>query len=324
MKRHGNLFPQIVDYDNLELAYKKARKGKSKKSSVIKFAQNPENNLRNIQDLLISGEFTTSNYTVKKIYEPKERTIYVLPFTPDRIVQHAIMNVLEPIWNNLFIYDSYACRIGKGIHKGSAKTMEFVRKYKYCLKADVSKFYPSIKHDILFDIINKKIKCNKTLALLRDIIYSVDGVPIGNYTSQWFGNLYLNELDTLVKSDLKVKGYLRYCDDFVLFHDDKSFLRDISIIIQDFLWNKLRLILSKCSVFPINHGVDFLGYRHFDNYILLRKSTTKRVAKRLNKIPQMLSEGKMLLDSCVSSIASTLGWLNHSNSYHLKQKLELI
>lgn len=324
MKRYGNLFPQIVDYDNLELAYEKARRGKSKKQSVIKFAQNPEKNLSHIQDLLVSGEFTTSNYTIKKIYEPKERTIYVLPFAPDRIVQHAILNILETIWDNLFIYDSYACRKGKGIHKGSIKTMEFVRKYKYCLKADVSKFYPSIKHDILFNIINKKIKCSKTLSLLKDIIYSVAGVPIGNYTSQWFGNLYLNELDMLVKHKLRIKGYLRYCDDFVLFHDDKTFLKDASLIIQDFLWDRLKLVLSKCSIFPINHGVDFLGYRHFNNYVLLRKSTAQRIARRLNKLPLLLHKGKASFDLCVSSIASSLGWMSHSNSYNFQVKVGLI
>ena len=321
MKRRNNLFDQIVDIDNLRLAYQKAKKGKSKKASVIKFSQNIEENLLKIQESLVNKTFTTSHYTIKNVYEPKERLIHVLPFAPDRIVQHAIMNVLEPIWDKLFISDSYACRIGKGIHKGSHKTMEFVRRYKYCLKCDVSKFYPSINHNILYKIICKKIKCKDTLELLKDIVYSTDGVPIGNYTSQWFGNLYLNELDFFVKQTHKIKAYIRYCDDFLLFHNNKSYLRDLSIKIQNFIWANLRLILSKCDLFPVSRGVDFLGYRHFKNYILLRKSTVKRVKKRLQKLPAQLHEGKRLFDSCVSSIASTLGWMQHGNCFNLQQRI---
>ena len=324
MKRHNNLFDQIVSIENLRLAYQKAKKGKSKKVSVIKFSQNVEENLLKIQESLINKTFTTSHYTTKKVYEPKERTIYVLPFAPDRIVQHAIMNFLEPIWDKLFIHDSYACRTGKGIHKGSQKTMEFVRNYKYCLKCDVSKFYPSINHDVLYKIICKKIKCKDTLELLKNIVYSTDGVPIGNYTSQWLGNLYLNELDSFIKQTHKIKAYIRYCYDFLLFHEDKHYLRELSIKIQDFVWTNLRLILSKCDLFPVSRGVDFLGYRHFRNYLLLRKSTVKRVKKRLAKLPLQLHKGKLLFDSCVSSIASTLGWMQHGNCYNLQRKLELI
>jgi retron-type reverse transcriptase len=323
MKRHNNLFEQIITLDNLELAYKKAKLGKGKKTSVIRFAQNSEGRLLAIQESLINKTFTTSSYTVKQIYEPKERTIYVLPFAPDRIVQHAIMNILEPIWDKLFIHDSYACRVGKGIHKGSSKTMEFVRKYKYCLKCDVSKFYPSIKHNILFSIIQKKIKCNDTLDLLHNIVYSVEGVPIGNYTSQWFGNLYLNELDTYLKQDNHIKGYIRYCDDFLLFHNDKSYLSSLSLKVQDFVWTKLRLILSKCDLFQVKRGVDFLGYRHFPSHVLLRKSTVKRVKKRLLELPKLLKQGKINIESYTSSLASTNGWLKWANSFNLRNKLSI-
>jgi RNA-directed DNA polymerase len=323
MKRYGNLFNQIVTIENLELAYKKAKLGKSKKTSVIRFALNPEERLAVIRESLINKTFSTSSYTVKQIYEPKERTIYVLPFAPDRIVQHAVMNILEPIWDKLFIFDSYACRIGKGIHKGSTRTMEFVRKYKYCLKCDISKFYPSIKHDILFKVIQKKIKCKDTLDLLHNIIYSVGGVPIGNYTSQWFGNLYLNELDSYLKQDNHIKGYIRYCDDFVSFHNDKSYLKELSLKIQDFVWDKLRLVLSKCDLFPVNRGVDFLGYRHFPFHILMRKATVKRVKKRLTELPKLFKTGKINLESYISSIASTNGWLMWANSFNLRNKLNI-
>lgn len=192
------------------------------------------------------------------IFEPKHRLIYKLPFNPDRIIQHALMNIVEPIWDNLLIHDTYACRQGMGVHSGSTRTMDFIRKVGregYCLKMDISKFYPSLKHDILFDIVKKKIKCKDTLWLLEDIIYSVEGgynVPIGNYTSQWFGNLYMNELDQHMKHDMKIKYYIRYCDDFLLFHEDKRFLNDMKDYIESYLKETLDLTLSKADVFPIS------------------------------------------------------------------------
>lgn len=209
MKRHNNLFDKIVDKDNLLLAYKKAKKHKNWQQKVIRVEKDLDNLIEGLRLSLINGTYKTAEYRTKKIYEPKERTIYVLPFYPDRIVHHAIMNILEPIWDNLFISDSYACRNGKGQHKGSQKCMEFVRKNKYCLKCDISKFYPSINHEILKLIIRKKIKCKRTLNLLDTIIDSIDGetnIPIGNYLSQWFGNLYLNELEVLNK-EIKVLAF---------------------------------------------------------------------------------------------------------------------
>jgi RNA-directed DNA polymerase len=326
MKRHSNLFSQIVELDNIRLAYQKARKGKSSKSAIKRFDKDPEKRIIEIRDSLINNTFTTSNYETKWVKEPKSRLVYVLPFNPDRVVQHAIMNILEPIWEKLFIDDSYACRIGKGIHLGSKKCMEFVRKYKYCLKCDISKFYPSVNHDILFDIIRHKIKCSPTLSLLKEIIYSIPGgknIPIGNYTSQWFGNLYLNELDQYIKHQHKVKPYIRYCDDFILFDNNKRVLNNLSHKIIDFCKDTLALTLSKCDLFPVTQGVDFLGYRHFNNYILLRKSTTRRVMRRLKLLPTLLEKGRLSIDSYRSSLASTWGWLKWSNTHNLRLSLKL-
>lgn len=245
MKRHNNLFDKIVDKDNLLLAYKKAKKHKSWQQKVIRVEKDLDNLIEELRLSLINGTYKTAEYRTKKIYEPKERTIYVLPFYPDRIVHHAIMNILEPIWDNLFISDSYACRNGKGQHKGSQKCMEFVRKNKYCLKCDINKFYPSINHEILKLIIRKKIKCKRTLNLLDTIIDSIDGetnIPIGNYLSQWFGNLYLNELDMFMKHDNKIKCYIRYCDDFLLFSNDKALLKEMAIKIKDYVENIFHLV----------------------------------------------------------------------------------
>lgn len=167
MKRHGNLWNKIIDKDNLLLAFKKAKRHKSWQQKVIKVEQNLEEMIEKLRESLINGTYKTSGYRQKKIYEPKERTIYILPFYPDRIVHHAIMNILEPIWDKLFISDSYACRKNKGQHKGSIKCMEYVRKNRFCLKCDISKFYPSINHEILKRIIRKKIKCKRTIAQIQ-------------------------------------------------------------------------------------------------------------------------------------------------------------
>jgi len=204
--------------------------------------------------------------------------------------------------------------------------MEYVRKNNYCLKCDISKFYPSVDQDTLYKILQRKIKCADTLWLIKNIIYSYPGgknVPIGNYTSQWFGNMYLNELDMYVKHELKCKDYVRYCDDFCLFHDDKMVLNAAAKSIETFLLNRLNLRFSKCDLFPVSHGVDFLGYRHFRKYILLRKSTAKRVKKRLAMLPRLLENGKITKGQFKSSVASTWGWLKWANTYNFRLSLDI-
>lgn len=330
MKRYGNLFEKIVELDNIYLAYRKARKGKSWQNTISRFDDDLDENIFNIRDSLIEKTFTTSPYIEKIIYEPKQRTIYKLPFNPDRIVQHALMNILEPIWDGMFIHDSYSCRKGKGIHAGSRRTMEFIRAVgpgAYCLKMDIRKFYPSINHDILFDVVQRKIKCKDTLWLLEDIIYSIPGgknVPIGNYTSQWLGNLYLNELDQFLKHEHKIKHYIRYCDDFILLHQNKKFLHRMAEEIEAFLEDKLALDLSKRDVFPVKQGIDFLGYRHFPDHILVRKSTAKRIKHRMRDLPGELAKGEITPDRYRSSVASMEGWLLWANSYNFKQSLGLV
>lgn len=326
MKRHGNLWDKITHPDNLMQAYKKARRGKGWRQSVRKFEEDIPGNLLKLQKLLCTKQYTTSKYAEKTIYEPKERVIYKLPFFPDRIVQHALLQVLIPIWDNLMIYDSYACRVGKGMHEASRRTMGHVRHYKYCFKADISKFYPSIDHDALMSIIVRKIKCTNTLHLIENIVRSFPGgknVPIGNYTSQWFGNLYMNELDQLIKHKYKMAAYLRYCDDFVIFSNDKYFLHQLKNNIDIFIQTHLQLKFSKWSIFPVTQGVDFLGYRHFPNKVLIRSSTSQRMIKRMVALPQLLKSGIISLDQYRSSIASTEGWLRWANTYNLKINLQL-
>jgi len=319
-QRHGSLFAGISARDNLIEAYHKARKGKGHMQNVLAFEKDVDGNIDRIHQALQDRTFTTSHYQEKTIFVPKQRSIYVLPFAPDRIVQHALMRVIEPIWDKLMIHDSYACRVGKGQHAGSRRAMQFVRRYKYCLKADISKFYPSIDQDVLAAIIRQKIKCRPTLWLIDDIIYSFPGgknVPIGNYTSQWFGNLYLHELDRLVKQTYKIGPYLRYCDDFCLFSDSKQQLQELKISLGEFLERELHLKYSYAEVFPVKQGVDFLGYRHFPTHILLRKSTARRVQRRLKFLPKLLAAGRITADQYRASLASTRGWLKWANTHNL-------
>lgn len=304
--------------------------GKKSKHNVIRFLTDKEGKLEHCRQLLISKTYKTSPYCTKKVYEPKERLIYVLPFFPDRIIQHALMNVVSPIWEGMFYDHSYACRVGKGGKAGSARTMDLVMRYDYCLKCDISKFYPSIDQEVLMRIIERKIKDPDVLWLMRDIVSSFPGgknVPIGNYTSQWFGNLYLNELDRFVLDELKVSAYVRYCDDFCLFSDNKAELHEAARRMREFLQDHLKLKFSKCDVFPVYQGVDFLGYRHFrrngKSYVLLRKSTARRVIRRIKRLPRQYEAGKISFDTFRSSIGSTYGWLKPANTRNLSVSIKL-
>lgn len=326
MERHGNLFDRITHPDNLYAAYRAAAKGKRWQKAVKRFEEDVPGNLLALQKALCTGQYRTAKYKTRRIHEPKKRIIYILPFYPDRIVQHAVVRVLEPIWDPLFITDSYASRKGKGMHRGSAKAMRFIRNYDYVLKADISKFYPSIDQAVLMGIIKRKIKCPPTLSLLEEIVYSYPGgknTPIGNYTSQWFGNLYLNELDMAVKHDLKCRAYVRYCDDFVIFSNDKKCLHQIKAWIERFLLGTLRLRFSHWAVAPLTTGLDFLGYRHWRHKILARKATVKRVKCRLKRLAVRLAQGDYDVQKARSSLASTEGWLLWCNSYNLRKALNL-
>ena len=324
MKRLNNVWSMIIDKDNLRLALQKAAKGKKQRPSVRKILNNTELYIDKLYNSLKAGTYKTSKYSIITLFVPKERKIFRLPFYPDRIVHHAIMNIMESFWDSQFIYHSYACRQGKGQHKGSTKCMDYARKYKYVLKCDISKFFPSVDHAILKVILRRKIKDKRLLSLFDEVIDSVNGnpytpdgknIPIGNLLSQWFGNLYLNELDVFVKHTLRVHPYIRYSDDFILFSNDKAELHNCLIEIRNFLDTKLKLKLSKGSVFPVSRGIDFLGYRHFPDYVLLRKRTVKKWKRFFKKLELPPTRRN------VAQLASFNGIVCHANTYNFRQDI---
>jgi len=321
MKRINDLFDKVVTKDNLMLAYQKARKGKSGQYGVKIFEKNVERNINHLYDELISGIYKTSEYSIFKIYEPKEREIFRLPFR-DRVVHHAIMNILEPVWVSVFISHSYACIKGKGIHavlKDLKCDLTDIENTTFCLKLDIKKFYPNIDHEILKCIIRKKIKDKRILKLLDEIIESAPGVPIGNYLSQFFANLYLSYFDHYMKEIKKVKYYYRYADDVVILAADKPYLHDLLVDIDDYLTNQLNLKLKRnYQVFPVSaRGIDFVGYIFRHTHILMRKSIKVRFcrkAAKLNKKELDPKQYKML-------IAPHIGWAKHCDSKHLQKKI---
>ena len=286
MKRYGFLFEKICNIDNINLADSKARKGKKNKKEIAEHDAKEDDNQRLLESLL-NGTYNTSKYKTFKIYEPKERLIYKLPYYPDRIVHHAIMNVMEPIWVKTFINNTYSCIKGRGIKRAFLdvkKALKDVPNTKYCLKLDIKKYYPSINHDILMEKLKQKIKDEKLLALLRNIVYSTDGVPIGNYLYQFFANIYLNDLDHKIKEVWNIKYYFRYADDMVFLHSDKQVLHYVLEMIKLELKDLKLELKPNYQIFKIDdRGLSFIGYTFYHEKILLRKNIKKRIYKRINQ-----------------------------------------
>lgn len=246
-------------------------------------------------------------------------------------MHHALHNIIEPIFDRSFIYHNYACRRGKGTHAAVEYFQESLRKIQnkhgnvYCLKIDVSQYFPSINHDILFGLIERKIKDMNVLWLIKTIIESSPtnpGIGIGALTSQLFANIYLSHLDHYAKETLRLKNYVRYMDDVVILHPDKSYLHGIRKEIESFLWSELRLKTNgKTQVIAANKGVTFLGYRVWSTHRLLKGQSKRRIKKKLRLFMKLYSERKIQLDEIKASIQSWLGHVKHCNSCRLKKSL---
>lgn len=314
MKRKGNLYSKITSFENLRLADQKARKGKQNTYGVQLFDQNPEGNFMLLQELLLNKGYKTSEYDIFTVFEPKERKVYRLPYFPDRITHHAIMNVLEPIFVANFTADTYSYIKGKGIHaaaKAVKKSLKDIPGTTYCLKLDIKKFYPNVNHECLKALLRKKFKDADLLWLLDEIIDSAEGLPIGNYLSQYLANFYLSYFDHWIKETKGVKYYFRYADDIVILAPTKPYLHALLSEIKHYLSTHLKLqVKQNYQVFPVAHrGIDFVGYKFYHTHILLRKQIKKNFAKMLKENPNE------------ASIASYKGWMKHADCKHLIKKL---
>lgn len=325
MKRISNIFEGITNYNNILYADEKARKGKLHSYGVKHHNRNRERNLHKLQDALTNLTYKTSEYSLFTIHEPKERLIYRLPYFPDRIAHHTLMNYLEPIWEKVFIAHTYACRKNKGIHKAAQDIKRVLRKdtvnTQYCLKLDIKKFYPSIDHEILKSIVRRKIKDTRVLKLLDEIIDSAPGVPIGNYLSQYFANLYLAYFDHWIKECKKIKYYFRYADDIVIFSKDKESLHTLIEDIIEYLNINLKLtVKSNYQVFPLDsRGLDFVGYKFYHTHTLLRKNIKHNMCKCLSRL-----YNKTYSKSYARrKVCSYFGWLKFCNSINFCKKLVL-
>jgi retron-type reverse transcriptase len=285
MKRVGYLFDQVVEPQNLRLAFYKAQKGKSGKNAVERFRENLDEQLCEIRNAFLSGDFKLGNYTCFPVFDPKERLICAAAFR-ERVMQHAVMNVCEPLFEVRQIYDSYACRKGKGLDSCLQRTVIFCRRHGWHLKMDVHKYFDSIPHDRLKALMRRYFKDGFLLAFFDAIIDSYHtasgrGIPIGNLTSQFFANAYLAELDHHIKERLRVSGYVRYMDDFVLFADSRSEVKRLRGEVVRFCRDELGLEMNEPRINTSNAGLRFLGYVIRSDSVRLSLRAKRRFRKKL-------------------------------------------
>ena len=293
-----------------------------------------EENLDKVREDIINLAYEPSKYHYFKVYEPKERQIMALPFY-DRVVQHAINNVLEPIFDKRFISQSYACRKGKGMHAASDTLKEWLYEWNkyhpdqplYAIKADIHHYFQSIDHAVLKTEIRKVIKDAGVLALLDRIIDHNGnmpdgvGIPVGNLTSQLFANIYLDALDQFIKHELGVEAYIRYMDDFVILSPDKEQLRSWLARIEQFLREELKLEFNpKTTILAAKNGIDFVGYKHRATHRKVRKDSIKRIKRTIKKC----ESGKITKEQLQKSIQSWTGHAGHADSYNLRKKIETL
>lgn len=334
-KHYRDLFDRIVDEENIYQAYRKALKGDGKYHiEAMEFMFDEVYNLQELRKSLIDGTYEFSGYIRFIVYEPKERIVDA-PHFKDKIVQLAINNILKEIYNKSFIYDSYACIDDKGTHKCAKRIQHLMRKAKWeygeeitIIKGDFKKFFYSIDRDILKKILPKKIKCKRTLKLLFIIIDSADiidllGLPLGNTLSQICANIYLNELDNHCKRKLSLKYYVRYMDDFVIVVKDKEVAKEALCLVSDFTKELLRLKLNenKTKIFPINQGVNTIGYKIYTTHMLLRNESKKKIKRKVKAMPDLILEGKLTVEKAEQMLNSWKGHAEYANSYNFIQSL---
>lgn len=345
-KTYKNLYSQISSFENLYLAHRRARRGgKRKKPEVAEFEHNLGENLLQLRGELLSHTYCPGPYRSFIYVERKERKISAASYR-DRVVHHALMNVIGPIFEARFIRDTYANRVGKGTHRALDRAQYFARRYPYVLQCDIREFFPSVDHAILRDLLSRHIACPRTLWLVDSILQGgatvladrytpvlfpgddlfalarPRGLPIGNLTSQHWANLYLHPLDLYAKQGLRCAAYLRYCDDFLLFSADKPTLHHWREEIVGFL-QTLRLTLheEKAQVFPVKNGVDFLGWRLFPHYRRLRRDNVRHAVRRMSRQQAAFARGELTQEELSASVRAWLAHAGHGNTYRLRSRI---
>ncbi len=332
MKSYRHLYEQVCAWDNLYLAYRRARKGKRGRPPAADFEFDLEANLVGLQRELREKTYIPGAYSSFYIHEPKRRLISAAPFR-DRVVHHALCNVIEPILERSFIFDSYANRAGKGTHAALDRTQEYARRYRYVLQCDVRQFFPSIDLTILREILTRKIADPAVLGLIDGILASGIGVlseeyemewftgddllaatrprglPIGNLTSQFWANCYLNPADHFVKRELHCPGYIRYVDDFLLFADDKETLWTWQQAVIDRLAGLRLTIHPGAHPRPVTEGIPFLGFVVYPTHRLLKRRKVVHFRQQLRSQMRGYRAGQVPADKVSASV---LGWINHA------------
>ena len=345
MKTHKQLYEQLCSFDNLQNAYKKARKGKAKKEYVLKFEENLQGELELLQKELMSQSYKPQSLKKFIVRDPKTRTIHASAFR-DRIVHHAVVNILEPIFEKVFISDSYASRRNKGTHPAVQRFIIFMRKVSrngttikrktytknsiegYILKADIKHYFETVDHTTLLAILRRKIDDEQLLSLVKIILNNFDapikdkGMPLGNFTSQFFANVYLNELDYFVKHHLRARYYIRYVDDFVILHRSRRTLKQYhERIIRYLSCLQLQLHPDKSKITSLRNGVTFLGYRIFYHYKLLRKRNIRQFLREFHKRLDICKEGFVNPQWLLEYLQGWFGYAQWANTYNLRKKI---
>ncbi|MEK6933333.1 MAG: reverse transcriptase/maturase family protein [Nanoarchaeota archaeon] len=344
MKTYTQLYERLCSYENLNLAFEKASRGKSKKKYVLDFEKNLRANLLQLQQELLSFSYCPRKLKRFIIRDPKTRAIHASTFR-DRLIHHALVNILEPIFEKIFIHDSYASRKDKGTHQAVKRFIIFMRKVSrngrrirklwsnnsvqgYVLKADIRKYFDEVDHEVLLGIIGRKVKDDRVLWLVKVILDNFEnpmkgkGMPLGNYTSQFFANVYLNELDYFVKHSLKAKFYIRYVDDFVILHREKKLLEHYKKrIIRYLLCLRLTLHPDKSNIISLKDGITFLGYRIFYYYRLLRKRNLRHFKKEFSAYLQLYRKGFMTKKMLKKQLQDWFGYAQWANTYKFRQQI---
>lgn len=334
-KQNDNLFELIIVDSNMDYALNKALKGKGKfNPDAIIFTQNETCNMKSLVRSMVYETYEFDGYIRFPVFEPKKRIVDA-PHFKDKVVQLAINNVLKDVYKDKFIFDSYACIKGKGTHKCAKRIQHFMRKAKWqygknttILKADVEKFFYSIDREVLKKLLPKAIKCEKTLRLIFKIIDSADiidflGLPLGNTLSQICANIYLNELDQYCKRKLRIKYYVRYMDDVIIVLPNKSEAKKVLKQIRAFTENELNIKLNKnkTKIFPINQGVNAIGYKIYTTHMLLRNQSKKRLKRKIKAMPRLILEGNLTIEKAESMLNSWKGHAEHANSYNFIESI---